>query len=162
MMKESSKRRVVITGYGMITPLGKDTGETFDHASRGMSGIDYIRTFDTQNLPCRIGGQVDDAWLEGEDDRAARFYKFSSRGLRLIARAAGEAVKQARLNELARRDRIGVSLGFHGESPAGCRIKLFLTDYVSNCQRGIPSSPSDSIPCKFRFISHAGCAALIR
>ena len=118
MMKESSKRRVVITGCGMITPLGKDTGETFDHASRGMSGIDYIRTFDTQNLPCRIGGQVDDAWLEGEDDRAARFYKFSSRGLRLMTRAAGEAVKQARLNELARRDRIGVSLGFHGESPA--------------------------------------------
>ena len=59
------KRRVVITGYGMITSLGRDTEETFDRASRGMSGIDYIRAFDTRNLPCRIGGQVNDAWLEG-------------------------------------------------------------------------------------------------
>ncbi len=112
------KRRVVITGYGMITSLGRDTEETFDHASRGMSGIDFIRAFDTRNLPCRIGGQVNDAWLEGMGDRAERFFKFSSRGLRLMTRATLEAVKQARLDELTRRERIGVSLGFHGESPA--------------------------------------------
>jgi 3-oxoacyl-[acyl-carrier-protein] synthase II len=112
------KRRVVITGYGMITSLGRDTKETFDHASRGLSGIDYIRAFDTRNLPCRIGGQVNDTWLEGMSDRAERFFKFSSRGLRLMTRATLEAVKQARLDELNRRERIGVSLGFHGESPA--------------------------------------------
>ncbi len=118
MFREFSKRRVVVTGYGMITPLGRDTRETFDQASRGMSGIDYIRAFDTRNLPCRIGGQVNDTWLEERDDRAERFYKFSSRGLRLMIQATREAAKQARLGELGRRERIGVSLGFHGDSPA--------------------------------------------
>ena len=73
-MREPSKRRVVITGCGMITALGKNTQETFDCASRGMSGIDYITAFDTTHLPCRIGGQVKDAWLEGEEGRAVRFY----------------------------------------------------------------------------------------
>jgi len=118
MIRESSKRRVVVTGYGMITPLGRDTRETFEQASRGMSGIDYIRAFDTRNLPCRIGGQVNDAWLEERNDRAERFYKFSSRGLRLMIQATQEAAKQARLGEIGRRERIGVSLGFHGDSPA--------------------------------------------
>jgi len=117
-MREPSKRRVVITGCGMITALGKNTQETFDCASRGMSGIDYITAFDTTHLPCRIGGQVKDTWLEGEEARAERFYKFSSRGLRLMRKATAEAAQQARLDDLAHRDRIGVSLGFHGDSPA--------------------------------------------
>ena len=117
-MREPSKRRVVITGCGMITALGRNTQETFDCASRGMSGIDYITAFDTTHLPCRIGGQVKDAWLEGEGARAERFYKFSSRGLRLMRKATAEATQQARLENVAHRDRIGVSLGFHGDSPA--------------------------------------------
>ena len=117
-MREPSKRRVVITGCGMITALGRNTQETFDCASRGMSGIDYITAFDTTHLPCRIGGQVKDAWLEGEEGRAERFYKFSSRGLRLMRKATAEAAQQARLDDLVHRDRMGVSLGFHGDSPA--------------------------------------------
>jgi 3-oxoacyl-[acyl-carrier-protein] synthase II len=117
MMREPSKRRVVITGYGMITPLGKNTEETFNHASRGMSGIDYIKSFDARNLPCRIAGQVDDRWLEEKDAQVERFYKFSSRGLRLVRKATLEAVQQACLDELAERERIGVSLGFHADKP---------------------------------------------
>jgi 3-oxoacyl-[acyl-carrier-protein] synthase II len=118
MVRQPFKCRVVITGCGMITPLGKNTEETFDHACRGMSGIDYITAFDTTHLPCRIGGQVKDAWLEGEEAGAERFYKFSSRGLRLMRKATVEAAQQACLDNLAHRDRIGVSFGFHGDSPA--------------------------------------------
>lgn len=116
-MKESSKRRVVVSGCGMITPLGKDTEETFENVAQGKSGIDYITAFDTTHLPCRIGGQVNDAWLEEEDAATERFYKFSSRGLRLMRKATVGAVQQARLNEVPDRTRIGVALGFHGDSP---------------------------------------------
>jgi len=116
-MRAESKRRVVITGYGMMTPLGRNTEETFSKASQGMSGIDYISAFDTANLPCRVGGQIKDEWIEEEDAQTERFYKFSSRGLRLMRKATQEAVKQARLEELTHRGRIGFSLGFHGESP---------------------------------------------
>ena len=64
MTDSSNKRRVVITGYGMVTPLGKNTEETFAKASKGESGIDYIKSFDTTGLPCRIGGEIDDIGIE--------------------------------------------------------------------------------------------------
>ena len=112
-------RRVVITGYGMITPLGKNVEETLEKARQGVSGIDYIASFDTDGLPCRIGGQVKEAWLEAPPDaRAARVENLASRGVRLMAVATAEAAQQARLGELANRDAIGVALGSHGENPS--------------------------------------------
>ena len=117
MQANSSKRRVVVTGYGMVTPLGKDTEETFARASLGESGIDYIRSFDTTGLPCRIGGEVDDACLGGfAESSAGRLEKFASRGLKLMATATREATGQAKLETIQNRETIGVSLGSHGEN----------------------------------------------
>lgn len=117
MRETSSKRRVVLTGYGMVTPLGKNTEETFERASKGISGIDYIKAFNTKGLPCQVGGEVDNAWLAGIEDSAAyKFDKFSSRGLRLMRVAAGEAAQQARLGEITDRERVGVALGSHGDN----------------------------------------------
>ena len=117
--KTSSKRRVVITGYGMVTPLGKNTNETFENASNGRSGIDFISTFDTKGLPCRIGGEVDVGWQkeEEENNRTQRLEKFSSRGLKLLRVATLEAAQQAKLDEVTNREKIGVSIGTHGDNP---------------------------------------------
>jgi len=114
-----SKRRVVVTGYGMITPLGRNTEETFGRASQGLSGIDYIKSFETGGLPCRVGGEVSEAWL-GEllGPGARRLHAYSSRGLRLMTVATQEAAQLARLSEIADRGRIGVALGSHGDNPA--------------------------------------------
>ena len=126
MSKNSSKRRVVITGCGMITPLGKNTKETFEKAKQGASGIDFIKSFDTTGLPCQIGGEIDDNWLKGfEDLKAQRLEKFSSRGLKLMSVATREAVQQARLNDVQDRERIGVSLGSHGDN-ASVEDMMFL------------------------------------
>ena len=115
----NSQRRVVITGYGMITPLGKNTEETFENASNGRSGIDFISSFETKGLPCRIGGEVDDAWLNNnsENSQAQRLEKFSSRALKLLRIATLEAVQQAKLNKVTNREKIGVSIGTHGDNP---------------------------------------------
>lgn len=124
--KSSNKRRVVITGYGMITPLGRNTEETFENASNGVSGIDYITSFDTRGLPCQIAGEVKNKWLEKfEDNIAQRFNKFSSRALRLMMAATFEAAKQAKLDEIENRKNIGVSLGSHGDNPT-VKNMLFL------------------------------------
>jgi 3-oxoacyl-[acyl-carrier-protein] synthase II len=119
MPKPSQQRRVVVTGYGMVTPLGRNTEETFKKAAQGESGIGYITRFDTSGLPCRIGGEVDEAWL-GQPDapRARRLEKFCSRGVKLMLAAAEEAARQARLDTIARRERIGVALGSHGDNPS--------------------------------------------
>ena len=114
-----NRKRVVVTGYGMITPIGKNSRETFENAKNGVSGIDLLSSFETQGLPCRIGGQVDDSWLNVLPAQGLQgIEKCNSRGLKLMISAVSEAVESARLNSIENRDRIGVSLGYHGENPS--------------------------------------------
>jgi len=139
MPVNKKKRRVVITGAGMVTPLGRNCADTFDNASKGISGIDYITSFDTTGLPCRIGGQVRDEWIARFDDSAAgRLERYSSRALRLMRTASLEAADQARLSEVKNRQRIGVTLGSHGENIAVEEMSDVLRFYDGRGQWDIP------------------------
>lgn len=51
-------RRVVITGLGVITPVGNDVDTFWNNLQNGVSGIELIQAFDTTNYDCRIGGEV--------------------------------------------------------------------------------------------------------
>ncbi len=51
-------RRVVITGLGVVTPVGNDLVTFWDNLKNGVSGIGMLDTFDTTGYDCRIGGQV--------------------------------------------------------------------------------------------------------
>jgi len=53
-------RRVVVTGMGMITPVGLDVKTSWDSAISGRSGIKAIPYFDTNNLSCKIAGVIGD------------------------------------------------------------------------------------------------------
>jgi len=53
-----SKQRVVVTGLGMITPLGLTVDETWSAILAGKSGISAIEHFDASNSACRISGSV--------------------------------------------------------------------------------------------------------
>lgn len=60
-MKEGnrlSKRRVVVTGLGMVTPLGLDVASTWEGILAGKSGISTIEHFDASDLSCKICGFV--------------------------------------------------------------------------------------------------------
>ena len=129
-MAASSKARVVVTGYGMITASGRNSEETFDRCSKGMSGIEYIRSFDTTGLPCQIAGEVREDWIQEFEGRTnQKLRKFSSRGLRLMRIAVSEAAEQARLDRIKERNRIGVSLGSHGDNPSVEDMKFLMKFY---------------------------------
>jgi len=51
-----SKRRVVVTGLGLLTPVGNDVTETWNNIQNGVSGIGLIDRFDTSEFSVRIGG----------------------------------------------------------------------------------------------------------
>lgn len=51
-------RRVVITGLGVVTPIGNDLDTFWDNLKNGVSGITPIDAFDTTGYDCRFGGQV--------------------------------------------------------------------------------------------------------
>ena len=52
------ERRVVVTGIGLVTPLGVGTQASWDAAIAGKSGVGPITRFDAHALPCRIAGEV--------------------------------------------------------------------------------------------------------
>ena len=62
------QRRVVVTGVGLVSPLGVGTEATWDGLVSGRSGIGPVTRFDATNFPVRIAGEVRsfsaDPWLE--------------------------------------------------------------------------------------------------
>jgi 3-oxoacyl-[acyl-carrier-protein] synthase II len=53
-----SKRRVVVTGLGIVSPVGSTVASAWDAILNGRSGIGLITHFDVSAFPCKIGGQV--------------------------------------------------------------------------------------------------------
>src|SRR3954452_19251814 len=53
-----SMRRVVITAFGAVTPIGLDALSTWESAVAGRSGIGFIESFDASGFPVRIAGEV--------------------------------------------------------------------------------------------------------
>jgi 3-oxoacyl-[acyl-carrier-protein] synthase II len=54
----NANRRVVITGMGVVTPIGSDVDTFWRNLQNGVSGIDCITAFDTSAYDCRIAGEV--------------------------------------------------------------------------------------------------------
>src|SRR5947199_478062 len=54
----NNDRRVVITGMGVITPVGNDIETFWSNLKNGVSGIRKIENFDVSKYDCRIGGEV--------------------------------------------------------------------------------------------------------
>jgi 3-oxoacyl-[acyl-carrier-protein] synthase II len=89
------KRRVVVTGLGLVTPCGNSVAETWDALMRGESGADYITKFDAENFSTKFACEVknfnaEDILDKKEARRMGAFTHFA------IA-ASDEAVKDAGL-----------------------------------------------------------------
>lgn len=52
------RRRVVVTGMGILSPIGNTVSEAWQNAANGVSGIDYIKRFSVDDLPVKFGGEV--------------------------------------------------------------------------------------------------------
>ena len=57
-IEDNKEKRVVITGIGMVTSLGNTAEETWERLNNGETGIDYIKVFDTTEMPVKIGAEV--------------------------------------------------------------------------------------------------------
>ena len=55
-----NKRRVVITGMGIVSPVGLTLEQNWSNIVGGVSGISKINRFDAEAYPCQVAGQVDD------------------------------------------------------------------------------------------------------
>jgi len=53
-----SRRRVVVTGLGIVSPVGNTVEEAWASITAGRSGVDRIKRFDPSDMPCQIAGEV--------------------------------------------------------------------------------------------------------
>lgn len=88
-------RRVVITGMGVVTPLGNDVDTLWNNLIRGKSGVGRIESFDVREYPVQIAGEVRDFDAERYLDRkeARKFDRFTV----LAIGAAMDAVRDSKL-----------------------------------------------------------------
>jgi 3-oxoacyl-[acyl-carrier-protein] synthase II len=87
----ASSRRVVITGIGVLTPVGAGPGAFWGSLLQGCSGVGPIRSFDAGGLPVRIAAEIRDFEPKNYVEKAER------KSLRMMARTTQLAVAAARL-----------------------------------------------------------------
>ena len=105
-----SKRRVVVTGIGMISPLGVGNEPTWNGLVEGRSGIGRITKFDASAFTCQIAGEVrgfdPEQWMEKKE------VKKSDTFIHYAMAAAEMAVKDASLDfPNCNGERFGVIVG---------------------------------------------------
>jgi len=105
-----SERRVVITGIGIITPLGDQLDVFWQNLLAGKSGIGPVTRFDTTNFDCKIGGEVNG--FKPEEFMPAKETRRTDRFTQYAVGAARKAVADAGL-DLSKTDltRIGALIG---------------------------------------------------
>lgn len=103
-------KRVVITGTGVVSPVGNDTETFWNNIKNGVSGIGTVTRFDVENYTCKVAGEVKDFDITQFIDKkeAKRMDRFTH----YAVAAALMAVKDAGLDmEKEDANRVGVILG---------------------------------------------------
>jgi len=104
------ERRVVITGVGMVSPLGIGNRENWEALLQGRSGIGPITRFDASDYSCRIAGEVKgynpEDWVPKKDvKKMDLFIHYAMAAAEIAMRDAAFQVRAAEA------DRVGVYIG---------------------------------------------------
>ena len=133
-----SRRRVVVTGLGLVCPVGNSVEEGWANIVAGRSGIATITKFDATNFACRFAGEVKgfkvEDYIPGKDARHMdTFMHYGTAAAMQAVRDAGLPPADQLPEELA--DRIGVLIGAGiGGLP---EIENTQTDYLNRGPRRI-------------------------
>ena len=90
-------RRVVVTGIGVVSPVGSGRETFWRQLVAGASGTSLVTLFDTSAMPVRIGGQVRDLDLSAVAERFPASARERDRKVPLGLAAAAEAIDDAGL-----------------------------------------------------------------
>ncbi|PYN77217.1 MAG: beta-ketoacyl-[acyl-carrier-protein] synthase II [Candidatus Rokuibacteriota bacterium] len=110
-----ARRRVVVTGLDVVTPIGSDLDAFWKAALAGVSGVRRIAHFDPEGLPTQIAAALDDHALIEELRAEAALDPQEPRGVVVGVRAARGAVAGAGARRVLASPRAGVFVGTSGE-----------------------------------------------
>jgi beta-ketoacyl-acyl-carrier-protein synthase II len=130
MRRPDYDRRVVVTGLGVISPVGNDKGTAWSNLVNGVSGLKPITYFDTSPYEAKVAGEVQDfdakEWM---DPKAARR---SESSMHFGVAAAKQALADSGF-ELSDENRTDVGVVF-GSGAGG--QQMMIDNYVSLQERG--------------------------
>ncbi len=121
------KRRVVITGLGVITPMGIEVDTLWEGLKKSESGVGLTTVFDASNFPTKISAEVRN-WDVSEVGLKPEDWKYCGRHTRFAAGASTKAVKDSGL-DLGKIDptRFGIYLGSgEGQQDFGAFTKMMV------------------------------------
>ena len=106
----TKQRRVVITGIGILSPVGLTLDENWENITNGRSGIGHITQFDTTDFSCKIAGEVEG--FNPDNYMAAKDAKRMDRFIQLGYAASMDAFKDSGLEVTEQNaERIGIYVG---------------------------------------------------
>lgn len=121
------ERRVVVTGMGMISPIGNNVSQSWNHLLEGKSGISPITLFHTNGFSCKIAGQV--------KDDSYRMDMPYNRGTYFGLKASREALRDADIiNDKVTKKNMAV---FIGNSGARTSLKGFNNEFQKKLIRNL-------------------------
>lgn len=106
-----SKRRVVVTGIGIVSPVGNDLDSSWKNIVNGVSGIDHITMFDATNYATKFAGEVKNFSTEGFFD--AKEARRTDRFIQLGVVAGVQAIRDSGIDEMTdlNKERVGLIIG---------------------------------------------------
>ena len=105
-----NKLRVVVTGRGVVSPIGSSVSDYWEGLSNGTSGVRDITNFDTSGASCKIAGMITD--FDPDSHFSHREKKGYERFTQFGLVAALQAAEEAKLQELGSdSSKIGVIMG---------------------------------------------------
>ena len=111
MSRIENRRRVVVTGVGVINPLGNDVETVWNHLKEGKSGVDYTTIFDASRFPTKISAEIKN-WDITDTGESAELWQYRGRHTKFAAGAAKQAVEGSGvLDAIKDPRRFGVYMG---------------------------------------------------
>ncbi len=108
-------KRVVITGMGLLSPIGNNKQEFFDSLAVGKNGINHIANFDAGSFPVRIAGEVKSFDFAGQSKQFSELAGIKDRKVLIGFKAAFDSIADTRLNQ-TEISTLGLDLGVSLES----------------------------------------------
>ncbi|MFP4416348.1 MAG: beta-ketoacyl-ACP synthase II [Chitinivibrionales bacterium] len=103
-------KRIVVTGLGVVSPIGNDIDTFWESMRTGRSGLDTIQAFDPSKYPCKIAGEVRD--LDFSQYVDPKEVRRTDRNILLAIVAAEQAIKNSEIDlESVDRERFATIIG---------------------------------------------------
>ncbi len=137
-----TKRRVVITGLGAVTPCGIGVNKFWDSMLKGKSGVSLIEAIDTERHTVKIAAEIKDKDFNPEDYIEPKDAKRMDRFTQFAMAAADEAIADAKLDEAGIDPyRIGVLV-----SSAAGGFKTFEKNHMAMIEKGPTKGSPFTVP----------------